>query len=98
MGNIINYIPYGKKSGGVSRAELCRLTGNTDRANREAMEELRQEGYVICNDQDGKGYYIPSMEDIAAIKRQYARNQHRAMSILVQQKHLRKLLKDAGEI
>ena len=71
----------------ISRTELRMMTGWSDRVLRRNIQKAREEGMVICNSQDGKGYYRPTtkQEYIA----QYKSNQSRALSILRQQKFLR---------
>lgn len=86
---IVDYIPIGKENA-VTRAQLCALTRLSDRAVRQLIEIARIEGEVIINNQDGKGYYIS--EDPKDIRRQMAANRSRAMSILRQQKYLRRKL------
>lgn len=87
--NITDYIPAGKENA-ITRAQLCALTGFSDRAVRQLIEVARIEGEVIINNQDGKGYYIS--QDPEDIRRQMASNRSRAMSILRQQKYLRRKL------
>lgn len=91
--SIIDYIPEGKENA-VSRGYLCAKTGLPDRKVREEIEQARRRGAIIINAQDGAGYY--RSEDIKDIAKQYNMNERRALSILAQQKHLRKRLKDAG--
>lgn len=84
-------IPYGHENA-VTRDELRRFTGWGDRVLRENIERARNEGVVIANNQDGKGYYRPvTREEMARL---YRSNQNRAMSILRQQKHIRERLND----
>ena len=45
--NIVDYIPIGHENG-ISRKELCRLTGLTDRNVRECISKAR-ETTCICN-------------------------------------------------
>ncbi len=90
---IVNHIPYGKDKA-VSRRFLCLLLGMNDREMRRTIQQARIEGHIIINDQTGRGYY--RSDDPADILKQYKQNDHRAKSILVQQKHLRARLKDAG--
>ncbi len=78
----------------ITRKELSKATGLSDRMIRQLIEEKRQEGFIILNMQDGKGYY--TSDDLRLIHAQYKQNQSRAMSILVQQKFLRRKLKEAG--
>ena len=91
--NILDYIPFGKENA-VKRDYLCAVTGLKDRKVRDLIEHQRRLGEVIINRQDGNGYY--RSDEIEDIARQYRQNDSRAMSILVQQKHLRKKLKTAG--
>ena len=90
---LVSHIPYGKDKA-VSRRFLCLLLGMPDRAMRKAIQDARIEGHIIINDQTGRGYY--RSDEPADILKQYKQNEHRAKSILVQQKHLRARLKDAG--
>lgn len=86
--SITDYIPTGKENA-VTRAYLRVVTGLPDRKIREEIEQARRKGAIIINAQDGAGYY--QSEDIRDIQ-----NERRALSILAQQKHLRKRLKAAG--
>lgn len=59
--NIVDYIPLGSENA-VSRRELCLRTGLDDRTMRDDIEKAR--GHcAICNDQDGRGYYIPRLKE-----------------------------------
>ena len=91
--SIIDYIPEGKENA-ITRDRLCTVTGLPDRKVREEIEQARRRGAIIINAQDGAGYY--RSDDIRDIARQYKTNERRALSILAQQKHLRKRLKAAG--
>lgn len=88
---MLQYLKTGRKNA-ISRSELARLAGVGDRKMRKSIEELRNEGYLICNLQDGKGYFLAETEE--DLKAQMAINNSRAMSILVQQKHIRRKLKE----
>lgn len=60
----------------------------SDRQMRHYIEIARQEGLVIGNEQDGRGYYIP--ETLKELEITYRQNQSRALAILKQQKHIRR--------
>lgn len=90
---IEHLIPAGKENA-VSRQYLSALTGKSDRTLRKLIEQARDKGHVIINDQDGAGYYRPT--DILEVERQYVQDTRRALSILQRRKHLRKILKAAG--
>ena len=91
MQGILRYLGIGSDNA-KTREQLCRLTGMSDRAVRSEIEKLRNDGVIIINRQDGKGYYIS--EDPVEMERQYKQNYARAMSILKQQKHLRRKMKE----
>lgn len=90
---IERYIPFGRENA-VTRAQLCTLTGLPDRKVRKEIEQARRSGFIIINQQDGKGYY--QTDDLDEIERQYRQQRCRALSVLSQQKHLRRRLKAAG--
>lgn len=79
----------------VTRNYLSIKLGLSDRVVRRAIEEARADGLLICNAQDGRGYY--QSKDIAALKRQYLQDTARAMAILKRRKPLRDYLKAQGE-
>jgi len=63
-----------------TRQWISMHTGIHDRKVRELIEELRNEGYLICNAQNGSGYYLA--ETTEEILQQYRQDCNRAMSIL----------------
>ena len=93
--NITDYIPFGRKNA-ITRDRLSRQTGLTDREARELIEKARRDGTIIINKQDGRGYYQPGPDDVADMLHQYRSNSSRAKSILAQQKHIRKRLRENG--
>lgn len=88
---VVDFIPVGKENA-VKRADLCARLNIPDRTLRHMIEQARRQGAFIMNAQDGAGYYIS--EDLGELKRQYRRNHSRAMSVLVQQKYLRRKIKE----
>ena len=94
--NILDYIHEGKEDA-ITREELRFLTELSDRTIRELIEQERRNGAIILNLQDGRGYYRPAPDEMDDVRRQYKQNDRRAKSILVQQKYLRRTLKQAGE-
>jgi hypothetical protein len=89
--DIMTYIPMGKENA-ISRRELVYLTMLPDRQVRKLIQAARDQGEVILNDQDGKGYY--TSDDLVELRRQYNTNRRRALSILRQQKHIRRRLRE----
>lgn len=63
----------------------------SDRTMREWISKARREGMIIANAQNGMGYYRPETRE--ELEAQYQQNQHRAMAILAQQKHIRRRLR-----
>lgn len=92
--NIADYIGYGKESS-ITASELSDLLHIPTRKVRKMIEECRRSGIIIINDQDGKGYYKSDKKE--DIERQMRQNHSRAMAILVQQKHLRRKLREYDE-
>ena len=92
--NICEFIPVGKENA-IRRDTLVTTLNLPDRRVRQMIEDARRDGALILNAQDGTGYY--RSDDVGELKRQFQRNNSRAMSILVQQKHLRKKIKELEE-
>lgn len=89
--SIMDYIGVGRENA-VTRKELAQRTDLPDRTIRNMIEAARRDGALIVNDGSGAGYYISNnLEDL---KRQQKMNHSRAMSILVQQKYLRRRIKE----
>ena len=86
-------IPVGHHNA-ISRDALAARSGLCDRHVRELLETARDLGVLICNDQDGKGYYIAETPE--EIERQYKRDKARALSVLKRLKASRAALKEAG--
>ena len=89
--NIMTFIPYGRENA-ISRQELVRILCLPDRKVRNLIEDARRRGEIILNDGSGVGYWCS--DDLGELKRQYKMNQNRAMSVLVQQKYLRRRIKE----
>ena len=95
--NILDFIPIGKDHP-VKREALMSVMRLPDREIRAMIEQERRNGHIIINLQDGRGYYRPAESDFESIMYQYRQNKSRAMSVLVQQKYLRRALKAAGQL
>ena len=90
---VLMAIPEGRENA-ISRYHLCIKTGMNDRAVRECIELLRDEGNFICN--DGTGYFIA--DNLDDIERQYRKDRARALSVLKRLKPFRQALREAGRI
>lgn len=89
--DIMTFIAKGKENA-ISRQELCMLLALPDRTVRKLIQEARDRGEIILNAQDGAGYYTSN--DVGELERQYNTNKNRAMSILRQQRHIRKQIEE----
>lgn len=90
---IAQTIPFGRENA-VRRDTLATMLGTSDRQMRKMLQAAREEGVIILNAQDGRGYYQSA--DIDEMTAQYRQDTARAMSILQRRKALRKILKEAG--
>lgn len=54
---ILSEIKKATATNRVSREELVKITGRTDRSVRRTIDELRKEGEPIFSDPYSKGYY-----------------------------------------
>ncbi|MCF2555567.1 hypothetical protein [Faecalicatena contorta] len=64
--DILDYIPTGSKNA-ITRKRLSQITGISDRAIRDLIHYARRD-IPILNMQDGKGYFIPDMNDETEVK------------------------------
>ena len=76
-----------------TRHWIAMHTGLNDRNVRERIEELRNEGHLICNLQNGNGYYIA--EDEEDIRRHVTQNMSRVRSLLRSLKPFMDALKES---
>ena len=90
--NICDFIGTGRENA-VTRSELVALLNLPDRTIRRMIQEARDRGEIIINAQDGAGYYMS--DDVGEMKRQLALNNSRAMSVLRQQRYLRRKIAEA---
>ena len=90
---LVSVLKQGHESA-ITRQTLCNTMQMSDRKMRALIEKARDEGVLILNEQDGKGYYLP--KSIKDIERQYRQDTSRAMAILKRRKHMRKILKEAN--
>jgi hypothetical protein len=90
--NICNFIGTGRENA-VTREQLRIRLNLPDRKIRKLIQDARDRGEIILNDQSGAGYYMS--DDIGELKRQFNTNRRRALSILRQQKYLRQKIEAA---
>ena len=89
--NIVKYIPYGKDNA-ISRQELCDKTGLNDRTMRDLINQARKRA-VIINIQDGNGYFRPTKDDIAEVKKFKRQEENRAKEVFSCLQPVRKFLR-----
>lgn len=89
--NITDFIGIGRENA-VTREQLRLRLNLPDRKIRNMIEEARKDGALIINAQDGAGYYVS--DDLGELKRQHRSNHNRAMSILRQNTHLKRKIKE----
>lgn len=88
-------IPTGHEKA-VSRENLCRTLGASDRGIRRMIHEARRD-HIILNLQDGSGYYQPDLEDPtdrAELAKYALQEEHRLKSIGWALKPVRKALRE----
>ena len=90
---LMSVLRHGEENA-ISRKMLCIEMDMPDRKMRALIEKARDEGCLILNKQDGKGYYLA--DNIEDIRKQYIQDTNRALSILKRRKHMRKILKEAN--
>ncbi len=56
---LLNLLQFGKENA-VTRDYLSFMLDRNDREIRRMIEELRQEGYIICSSTQHKGYWKPT--------------------------------------
>lgn len=74
---------------------IALMTRIPERTVRNLIEELRNEGHLICNMQDGHGYFLAETDE--EVEKQYRQDCARAMSILRRIKPFRHYLKQKDE-
>ena len=96
---IVDYMPTGRKNA-ITRKELCRITGLSDRQAREHISQARRNTPII-NLQDGDGYFIPDPSDngdMNLLKRYVRQEEARLKSIGWSLKAARKIMKGTNVI
>ena len=93
MENLVKYIGVGKEHATTLLA-LTWLTGEPERQIRKEIARLREEGDLICNEQDGRGYYYAT--ELDEVLKQYKQDRSRFLSIAKRIKAARRILKRAG--
>lgn len=90
--DILQLIPNGAENA-ISRKDLAEKLGLSDRVMREAIEQLRHNGHLICSKPTG-GYFQPT--NIEDIEKMYRTEMKRAKAILHRCTPLRQALKQEG--
>ena len=97
--NIVDYIPEGLERA-ISRKELSRLTGLTDRNVRNLIEAARRETIIISNT-DGSGYWLfpenPTNQEKEMLYKFVKQQESRAKSIFYALRPARLFMKEGAE-
>ena len=95
--DILDYIPTGQENA-VTRAELCKRTGLTDRKMRDALHDAKLKKPIL-NMQDGRGYFIPDMNtenDRCILQRHVRQEESRIRSTIEPLEVERQTLRNCG--
>ena len=76
--NVIDYLPVGTGCTPITRDELVRLTGVSDRKVRDEICRLKREIPIV---NVGQGYYIPDDPDDPNLKAYIVSEMHRIREI-----------------
>lgn len=91
----IDMIPYGKVNA-ISREQLVRLTGLSDRDVRECISILRQK-HPICSSSSYQGYFRPTEAEISEAEHTRNETAKRARALLSQLKTLNHFINGGAE-
>jgi len=78
----------------IPRPALSRKLGTTDRHIRRLVEAARAQGALICNDQDGRGYFLAETDE--EVLRQYRQDDARVKATCVRRAPFHRYLKERG--
>ena len=78
MTNILDYIPEGRSTEPISRERLMMITGMSDRAVRNSINEAKREKPIV---NVGNGYYIPTDPDDPNLRAYIMQETHRIREI-----------------
>lgn len=76
--DVLTQIPYGRENA-ITRFALCARTGKSDRAVREAIEQIRRDGDVVVHLTGTKGYW--RTVDIEELRQYIHQEENRLKSI-----------------
>lgn len=93
--NLLQYIPIGKQNA-ITRAELSKITGISDRAIRQQIKDYVSKGIPVLSSSRHKGYWIA--ENITEIEEYLNECDNRRNSLYITNMKLRQLLYKAKGI
>ena len=91
--NLLDVIPVGHENP-ISKEQLLLITGYNERFLRHEIERLRR-NYPICNEQDGRGFYMA--DSIGDAMKQRVQTINRGRSLFAQIKALDKAIESYSE-
>ena len=92
---ISDYIPYGHEQA-ISREELARRSGVSDRKIRDLIKADQDEGIPVINTRNGGYFLYKDKDDLPEFKAYYLRERARSFTCLKKQKNVRQMLLRAG--
>lgn len=95
MNDLMDVLQRGRENA-IPRDRLAYRLCTSDRAARREIQKARDDGALILNAGDGRGYYLAGADDLDELERQYKQDTARAMAILKRRKKMRRILKEAG--
>ena len=95
--NITDYIPKGQNNA-VSADSLCTALNIDRRTVRRLISSAQENGAVILNMQDGRGYYVPADDESQLVDDYIKQESARARSIFRKLRTARKWCPEQTEL
>lgn len=92
--DIVQVIPIGHENA-VTGLRLAKMLGTSQREVRRMISKSRKKNAII-NMQDGKGYFLPTEDDVYMVKRWFRQEAHRKKEIEKGLRGAKKFLKEMG--
>lgn len=97
MQNIVDYIPTGQNNA-VTADSLCAVLNMSRREVRKQISKAQENGAVILNMQDGRGYFVPADDESQLVDDYIKQESARARSIFRKLRTARKWCPEQTEL
>lgn len=97
MQNIVDYIPTGQ-SNAVTADSLCAVLNMSRREVRKQISKAQENGAVILNLQDGRGYFVPDDSETQLVENYVKQESARSRSLFRKIKSARKWCPEQTEL